>query len=383
MGRLALALILMAAVLPASAAPAQHSDAPVDIRVGISPQPVMADGKRHLLYELQVTNYGRGAGELTHLTVADDNNRPLADFDDAAIEKLAAPVGAADNPNRVRVLQTGRGLELFMDVALDPAAAVPHRLHHRFSVDAHWRDGSVSHEAVGDIVVPVSGSPPPVLHAPLAGAGWVAANALSAPGHRRAVAVVDGKARIAQRFAIDWVRLGPDGRAFHGDPTINADYYGYGADVLAVADGRVVEIKDSLPENAGSKPQRAGPVTLDTIAGNYLILDIGGGRFGVYAHLQPRGFAVKADDRVRAGQVLAKLGNSGNADAPHLHFHLADAPSNLGAEGIPYELTAFSQVGVVDDLETLLSGQAWTAPKRPAAPQRKAFPLNNAVLVLP
>jgi murein DD-endopeptidase MepM/ murein hydrolase activator NlpD len=58
---------------------------------------------------------------------------------------------------------------------------------------------------------------------------------------------------------------------------------------------------------------------------------------------------VREGERVRRGQVIGQVGNSGNSTAPHLHFHLVDglAPgtSTLGAEGIPYALEEFAVVG--------------------------------------
>jgi len=106
-----------------------------------------------------------------------------------------------------------------------------------------------------------------VLHPPFRGSGWVAFNGLSNPDHRRTVLTIDGKASIAQRFAIDWQKLGPDGKVYHDDPKINENYYGFGAELLAVGDGIVKAIKDSLPENAGSNGQDNRKITLDNIAG--------------------------------------------------------------------------------------------------------------------
>jgi murein DD-endopeptidase MepM/ murein hydrolase activator NlpD len=66
---------------------------------------------------------------------------------------------------------------------------------------------------------------------------------------------------------------------------------------------------------------------LKLFAGNYVLLDIGGGRFASYAHFQPNSLKVKVGDRVKLGQVLGLVGNSGNSDLPHLHFHITNAAS--------------------------------------------------------
>jgi murein DD-endopeptidase MepM/ murein hydrolase activator NlpD len=111
----------------------------------------------------------------------------------------------------------------------------------------------------------------------------------------------------------------------------------------------VVGIKDGIIEN---KPvSRAVPITIETIAGNFVSLDLGNGRYAHYAHLQPGSLRVKVGDRVKPGQVLGLLGNSGNSDAPHLHFQITDGPSFLESEGVPYSLPSFVEEGEGPDLK--------------------------------
>ena len=72
-----------------------------------------------------------------------------------------------------------------------------------------------------------------------------------------------------------------------------------------------------------------------------VVIDIGGGNFAFFAHLKPGSLRVKLGDHVARGDVIALLGNTGNSDAPHLHFHVMDGPSPLDANGRPYVLTHF------------------------------------------
>ncbi len=140
---------------------------------------------------------------------------------------------------------------------------------------------------------------------------------------------VSGRAPIAQRFARDWNTV------VIGDTR--------GKEVVAVADGVVIETKDGIAENE-SMTTRAVPITMETLLGNYVVLDIGNERYAVYAHLQP-GLPVREGDSAEAGDVLGLVGNSGNSMGNHLHFQIVDRPSPLGGEGMPYVFEYFEVIG--------------------------------------
>ena len=108
----------------------------------------------------------------------------------------------------------------------------------------------------------------------------------------------------------------------------------YGAPIYSVADGTVVNVYDEADEQVpGPKPTG---ITMANIGGNMMVVDIGDGAFAFYAHLQRGSLKAKLGDKVKAGQVLGLLGNTGNSTAPHLHFHLMDGTSPLNANGLPY-----------------------------------------------
>lgn len=161
----------------------------------------------------------------------------------------------------------------------------------------------------------------------------------------------EGKARIAERFAIDFQKVDEKGDILPNpfpDEITNTMFFGYGADVLAVADGTVAFVRDGIPENV---PQSSGeirpavPITRETVAGNQVSLALGPDRFAFYAHLQPGSIPFKVGDRVRRGQVIGRVGNAGNAVGPHFHFHLGDRNSLNGCEGIPFVFDRFDLVG--------------------------------------
>jgi murein DD-endopeptidase MepM/ murein hydrolase activator NlpD len=115
--------------------------------------------------------------------------------------------------------------------------------------------------------------------------------------------------------------------------------------VLSVADGTVVSVLNNLEDQPPGQLPDVSTVNLATVTGNHVILDLGSGVYAVYAHLQKNSVVVEVGQHVKRGQLLGKLGNSGNTSAPHLHFHLVDSPSVLGSNGIPYVIDNFAFTG--------------------------------------
>src|ERR1019366_6465886 len=307
-----------------------QSDLPVDLTVPAAPIPFEGGGKTHLVYELQIWNYAAAKLSLKRFEVLSDSGS-VASWEGA---DLLALFFGRQNVLEGDVLGQGLRAVAYIWITFDSPAAVPARLHHRLTSGGRAIDGAE---------VLVSTAKPVVIGAPLRGADWIAANGpANDSAHRRTVVPVAGKARIAQRFAIDWIQAGADGTSFTGAQNENRSYHAYGAEVLAVADGVVTETRDAIPENVPDPSERAVPITLDTIGGNHVILDIGGGHYAIYLHLQPGSLRVKTGQRVRRGETLALVGNSGNSSQPHLHFQITDGSSVLGSEGLPWLLDSFS-----------------------------------------
>jgi hypothetical protein len=304
---------------------------PLELHVPIAPTPFAGGGKTHLVYELHITNFSGSELLLKRIDILGDNVPPTS-FEGAELNALLARPGTSDLADK-RSVAAGLRAVAYVWITLDASAKVPASLHHRITVDDQMLEGGT---------VMVSTAKPVVIGSPLRGSDWVALNGPSnTSAHRRALIPVGGKASIAQRFAIDWAQVGTNGRTFTDDAKDNKNYRAYGNEVLAVADAVVAAIKDGIPENIPGLNSRAVPITLETIGGNHIILDLGGGRFAFYAHLQPGSLRVKVGERVRRGQVLALLGNSGNSTEPHLHFHVSDGNSPLSSEGLPHALESF------------------------------------------
>ncbi|MFZ1069236.1 MAG: M23 family metallopeptidase [Methyloceanibacter sp.] len=161
-----------------------------------------------------------------------------------------------------------------------------------------------------------------------------------------------------------------------------SSYAYFGDEIYSVADGTVVGTADGLKEQVpGKLPADA---TIHMAAGNHVVVDIGEGRFAFYAHMQPGSVRVKVGDKVKTGQVLGLLGNSGNTDTPHLHFHVMDGPSPLVSNGLPYVFTGFTGQGRVTDEQPLWTGSAVTIDKDAlAGPHKDQLPLADQVVSFP
>jgi hypothetical protein len=313
---------------------------PIDVTIPVAPTAFQANGKTHMVYELHIVNFNPQTLTLTRVVVLSDNGTELARMGQTDVLTSILLVGNRDAIGMDKLnIRGGASAVIFMWVTVDGPAKVPAALEHKVTATFGKDQDELTVRCARTVVA----RDVAVIGAPLRGDNWAAHNGpFNTSGHRRAMIPIDGKARIAQRFAIDWVQINPDGTTHTGDPKDNKNYRAYGREALAVADGVVTEVKDGIPENVPGINSRAVPITLETIGGNHVILDIGHGRYAFYAHLEPGSLKVKLGDHVKRGQVLGLVGNSGNSTEPHLHFHLSDGNSPLGSEGIPYALESFT-----------------------------------------
>ena len=161
---------------------------------------------------------------------------------------------------------------------------------------------------------------------------------------------------LGQRYAYDLVRT-DHRRGFHVHPAgtlrflliggRTQDCHGWGQPVHAASDGVIVQAVDGVAERQWLHPLRESWSTVKTtvrfarrgleparLAGNHVLMDTAG-TYALYAHLAPGSVAVTSGQQVRAGEVIGRVGHTGNSTAPHLHFHLMDSADPLQARGIP------------------------------------------------
>lgn len=195
---------------------------------------------------------------------------------------------------------------------------------------------------------------PVVVAFPLRGEGWMA---VTTPAHR---VPSHGTDMLGQRYAFDLVKV-DHRRGVHVDPgasvrslligTRTRDCYAWGASVHAPFDGEVVRAVDGVGEPTWIHPVRETsrmlrnaltftPGKLPSILGNHVVLR-SGDIYAGFAHLAPGTVAVSPGQEVATGDVLGRVGHTGNSTSPHLHFQLMDSADLLAARGIACAFSAY------------------------------------------
>ena len=180
-----------------------------------------------------------------------------------------------------------------------------------------------------------------------------------------------GTDQLGERYAFDFVQVdwARGGKPFYRGSALRyllrgvplEACYGWGKTVHAPCDGEIIQAEDGCPERrqvhwltdraaaiTNTRAFRQDQAGIPTVAGNYIVMRCRAGVYAAFAHLQEGSIAVKPGQKVRKGQVLGKVGHSGNSTAPHLHFQLMDSSDLLTAKGLP---CAFERYEVFRDGE--------------------------------
>jgi hypothetical protein len=345
---------VLLAVITIAIPRAIHAAPPLPLKLLVLPSPrtpelFQGDGKNHIAYELLLANFTPETIRIDSLGISgpaiettspgihgDSQLFGREELDAKALKAMFSLIGANTQTPQEAVLKSSEAGIIFVlqdwkfqkwtNILTVEAVGTP-ETRQQISVDMN-----------------LSERKPVVISAPLRGKNWWTPNGPANDStHRRVVIAFGDHLGLPERFAVDWVQLGLDGKSYSGAESNNRSYHAYNSDILAAADGQVVSIKDGIPENIPQSPKMAVPITLETIGGNFVMEDIGNGRYAFYAHMIPGSVAVKPGDRIKAGQVIGKLGNSGNSSEPHLHFHVCDGPEPLFCNGQPFEIDHFTR----------------------------------------
>jgi hypothetical protein len=354
---------------------------PVLLSVQAAPVPFLgSDGRTHLVYELWMTNFSSADVTVEKVDVLGDSNF-VQSFDAAAIAERLQPAGRREAVDK---LAASAQALLFLHVTLAPGAAVPTRLSHRVTIYANAAPpGQQEITETGGAVV-VNRRAVAVIGPPLSGEGYVSADSCcDATRHTRAAMPINGRVWAAQRYAVDWEQLDAEGYVRKEPGEKLESYTIFGKPVLAVADAVVVSVTDGLPEQTpGKYPVN---IPLGEADGNSVMLDLGEQRYAMYAHMQPGSIEVHMGDHVKLGQVIGRVGNTGNSVAPHLHFQVTAGPSSLASNGLPYEIRDFQVTGKTPGTKAFDEAEEKGTPlavtqMSPVQKVKDALPLDQMVI---
>jgi hypothetical protein len=346
------------------------------------PSPIIQHGTPRLVYEMRVSNYVPLTYVLDSVDVSAGSK--TFTFSGEALRNMMRFFGEKERTANTLRFESGRSAIIYFLLGFDKAEDVPRTLHHILNITTP--DGS--HHALAAEPLSVTQREPIVVKAPLSGGDWIAGDSVhntSDAAHRRTVLLLGGKPWLAQRYAIDWVRyrmINGTATTWSGPEDRNSSYFCYDAPIYSVADGTVVEAMDGLTENTPHSGKYAVDINFVNAGGNHVVVDIGGNRYAFYAHMRPGSVKVKVGERVKAGQVLGRVGNSGSSTEPHLHMHIVDRPSFLAGNGVPYEIASFkasSSTTLIDQPHDEMFFSNFNALK----PFHADYPANNAAVNFP
>jgi hypothetical protein len=304
------------------------------------------DGMDHVEYELLVVSVFSEPVTLSSVTVLDPAGKELSRIEG---NTLAAATQTLFAKTATPVIPASAAVSVDVDLVLPPGTAperVTHRIAYTLAADSKLALMIRSLQVDGPEVT-INRQPAIVVKSPLRGNGWLAAAGCCKPNiHRDLRIAIDGRRiETGETFFIDWNRVKND-RIYDGDGKKVEQHYAFGQDVLAVADGTIVSIHDGMPDETPF--QLMLPKAKEDYGGNHVMLEIAPNVVALYEHLQPGSLTVKVGDAVKAGAPLAKIGNTGPSEGPHLHFGLLNKPDILAGRSLPFVFDSFTLVGAVD-----------------------------------
>ncbi len=346
------AAVLATGCTQPAAPPQQAPDTPVvNVTVPFAPIPVESTDGVNIAYELEFSGTEHMTFTPEKVEVIDPATGTVISTADGTLLSSTFHPASVPPPTEAE-LQGGTAklllprINIWFKVGPD---AVPDRLTHRVTLN-RTTDGLPPLPITGGDVAVRKDLSPVIVGAPVRGPGWVIIETTSPlVHHARSQITMNGVTRVPQRYAQDYIYLDPaTGAVASGDETVARNWYGFGKELYAVGNGTVVYARDGVPdiEITTQKP----PATIDTALGNGVVIDLGDEKYACYGHMVNGSVRVKVGDTVTEGQAIGLMGNTGNSDAPHLHFQvITDNPVVLGGEGYPIVYRSFNITGTFSE----------------------------------
>jgi hypothetical protein len=318
-----------------------------DLKVKFAPQELKStNGMINIMYSLEASNFETDGYKLRDFQVVNSsNNKILCSISDTnKYLVILKPDNVIMREDLYYYPQNAHLNYIFLvDLISDPSQ-VPQRIKHKLILTKNSKQWIVEGEEVS-----VSKAAVPLFSPPLKGELFMSANSTTLENnhHPKICVTYKGNTTIPERYCIDWNKIDASGNTYNGDPGVCENWYIYGQNVYAVSIGEVVSVNDGMPDQfpVGTK---SADLTMFNGIGNSVTLAVPGG-YVTYGHMIKNSIAVKIGQSVSRGQLIGKVGNSGNSDAPHLHIGLhTDFPYYI-SEGLPYCYDSIEKIGSVEN----------------------------------
>ncbi|MFH1037573.1 MAG: M23 family metallopeptidase [PVC group bacterium] len=298
-----------------------------------------SDGSFHVNYELVVINAASSSYTIENITIinpqkSDAKIRLLTEKD--IMENIRLP--GADEPTTT-LLPSQAGY-VRINLVFAAGDTIPHIIEHIITATTDKPGPLMPRRVVEKVArTEVITGQSVLIGPPVKGGNWIVAGIGGNSYHRTTIMPINGWWVAPERWAVDFLQLDEQNRPWSGDITKNESYPQFGKELIAVSDGVVERVRDGMPDiPPGEMPEN---MTLRDAAGNYVVQNIGSGYRALYAHIKKGTIRVKEGERVRGGDSIGLLGNSGNTDAPHLHFQIVDDKEPFASDGVPFVIDSF------------------------------------------
>ncbi len=132
-----------------------------------------------------------------------------------------------------------------------------------------------------------------------------------------------------QRWAYDFI-ITKNSKSYKNSGKKLEDYYCYNQPIFAPANGIVKYIENNIRDKQINEKED------NSVFGNRIIIEIAENQFLFICHFKYKSIKLKVGDKISQGELLGRVGNSGNSSEPHIHIHLQDSIRDYLAESIPF-----------------------------------------------